>query len=77
MVIIFPGSTSVQIALLTARIFQLSEHLKKNKKDYASQRGLSILLGKRKRLLKYLSLKESTAYENLILSLGIRGLKVS
>lgn len=71
------GSTTVQIALLTARIFQLSQHLKNHKKDYASQRGLSTILGKRKRLLKYLSQKDPIAYEKLISSLGIRGLKAS
>lgn len=69
------GSTAVQISLLTARIFQLSEHLKTHKKDYASQRGLSTILGKRKRLLKYLSQKDPVAYQKLISSLGIRGLK--
>lgn len=69
------GSTAVQISLLTARIFQLSQHLKNHKKDYASQRGLSKILGQRKRLLKYLSQKDPIGYEKLINSLGIRGLK--
>ena len=71
------GSTAIQIALLTARIFQLSQHLKTHKKDYASQRGLSTILGKRKRLLKYLSQKDPIGYEKLINSLGIRALKTS
>ena len=71
------GSTGIQIALLTARILQLSQHLKNHKKDYASQRGLSTILGKRKRLLKYLSQKDPVGYEKIINSLGIRGLKSS
>jgi small subunit ribosomal protein S15 len=66
------GSPEVQIALLTERINQLVEHLKKNKKDNHSRRGLLILVGQRKRLLIYLQGKDMKRFENLTASLGIR-----
>ena len=70
------GSTSVQISLLTNNVVKLTQHLKIHKKDYASQRGLWRMLGQRKQLLKYLYNKDPLAYENLILGLGIRGIKM-
>ncbi|MCA9837816.1 MAG: 30S ribosomal protein S15 [Trueperaceae bacterium] len=66
------GSTEVQIALLTARIENLSEHMKNNKKDYHSLRGLLQMVGKRKRLLSYLERKDYEGYKELIKSLGLR-----
>jgi small subunit ribosomal protein S15 len=66
------GSPEVQVALITARIEQLVEHLKKNKKDNHSRRGLLILVGQRKSLLTYLRGKNMKRYENLTASLGIR-----
>lgn len=70
------GSIGAQIASLTARVIQLSLHLKIHKKDYSSQRGLRKILGRRKRLLIYLLHKNPIGYENIIRQLGIRGLKV-
>jgi small subunit ribosomal protein S15 len=67
------GSPEVQIALLTARISQLTEHLKTHKKDFHSRRGLLMLVGQRKRLLVYLKKKDIERYRNLISRLGIRG----
>ncbi|HHU91687.1 MAG TPA: 30S ribosomal protein S15 [Halanaerobiaceae bacterium] len=67
------GSPEVQIALLTARITQLTEHLKEHKKDYHSRRGLLKMVGQRKRLLKYLMNKDINRYRDLISRLGIRG----
>ncbi len=66
------GSPEVQVALITARIEQLVEHLKKNKKDNHSRRGLLILVGQRKSLLSYLQGEDIKRYENLTASLGIR-----
>jgi small subunit ribosomal protein S15 len=66
------GSPEVQIALLTARINELTEHLRSNKKDFHSRRGLLILVGKRRRLLKYLSGESHERYRNLIDKLGLR-----
>ena len=66
------GSTEVQIALLTARINQLTEHLKINKKDFMARRGLLQMVGQRKRLLRYLAKKDSNKYLELIKKLGIR-----
>ena len=59
------GSSQVQIALLTARINQISEHLKNFPKDYHSQRGLSKLVGQRRALLNYLKRNDLASYENL------------
>jgi small subunit ribosomal protein S15 len=66
------GSPSAQITALTARINELTEHLKVNKKDHMARRGLLVLVGRRKRLLKYLASKDSDAYLALIKKLGLR-----
>jgi len=66
------GETKVQIALLTERIKQLTEHFKLNKKDHHSRRGLLKLVGKRRRLLDYLVQKDVEQYRSLIKELGIR-----
>ena len=67
------GSADVQIAMLTERINRLSEHLKTNKKDHASRRGLLKMIGQRKRLLAYLRKENTERYQGLIQRLGIRG----
>jgi len=66
------GSVEGQIALLTERINHISNHLKGNKKDFSSQRGLMQMVGKRKRLLTYLSKHDLTGYRALIEKLGLR-----
>lgn len=66
------GSADVQIALLTERINELTGHLKIHKKDEHSRRGLLIMVGKRKRLLKYLEKVDVLRYRELIAKLGIR-----
>jgi len=66
------GSVQVQCAVLTARINNLTEHFKTNKKDFASKRGLLILVGRRRRLLKYLKAQSIEKYLALISQLGIR-----
>lgn len=66
------GSVEGQIALLTERINALSAHLKVNKKDFSTHRGLMKLVGQRKRLLQYLSRTNLTGYRALIEKLGIR-----
>ncbi len=66
------GSTEVQIALLTERIKQLTEHLQEHKHDYHSQRGLLKLVGHRRRLLRYLSEANPEGYRSLIAKLGLR-----
>lgn len=66
------GSSEVQVALLSARIRNITEHLKKNKKDHASRRGLRMLVGRRTRLLRYLSRNDFDRYQSLIASLGLR-----
>ena len=67
------GSTSVQIAMLSKKINELTEHLKINKKDFSTKRGLLMMVGKRKRLLSYLKGKSLEEYRDLIKKLGIRG----
>ena len=67
------GSSSVQIALLTSRIRQLTEHVTNNKKDNNSRRGLVMLVGQRKRLMKYLRRKDLEKYEKVVNELKIRG----
>jgi len=67
------GSADVQIAMLTERINRLSEHLKTNKKDHASRRGLLKMIGQRKRLLAYLRKENKERYQALIQRLGLRG----
>lgn len=66
------GSTDVQVALLTERIKQLTEHMRANRKDHHSQRGLIMLVGQRRRLLRYLSRTEPARYKALITKLGLR-----
>lgn len=66
------GSAPVQVALLTDRINQLSEHLQANKKDHASRRGLLRMIGKRSALLKYLHRTDRPKYQEVIQSLGLR-----
>ncbi len=66
------GSAEVQVALLTARINHLAEHLKTHKKDHASRRGLLKMVGKRNSLLKYLSHSDLPRYRSLICKLGLR-----
>ncbi len=67
------GSSDVQVAILTERINRLSAHLKINKKDHASRRGLLKMIGQRKRLLAYIMKQDQTRYRALIGRLGIRG----
>ena len=67
------GSSSVQIALLTSRIRQLTEHVNNNNKDNHSRRGLVMLVGQRKRLMKYLRRKDLEKYEKVVNELKIRG----
>jgi small subunit ribosomal protein S15 len=66
------GSIEGQVALLTERINEISNHLKSNKKDFSSQRGLMMMVGKRKRLLTYLSKHNLAGYRALIEKLGLR-----
>jgi small subunit ribosomal protein S15 len=66
------GSAATQVAVATERIKELTEHLKVNKKDFAARRGLLQLVGKRKRLLKYIAEKDGQAYLDLKKKLGIR-----
>ncbi len=66
------GSTDVQVALLTERIRQLTEHLRTHRKDHHSQRGLMKIVGRRRRLLRYLGRREPQRYKTLIATLGIR-----
>ncbi len=66
------GSAPVQVTAMTARINELTAHLKVNKKDHMARRGLLQLVGKRKRLLKYIASKDADAYLKLIAELGIR-----
>ena len=67
------GSTEVQIAILTHRIRELTEHSKEHKKDHHTRRGLVQLVSKRKKLLKYLMRSNPESYLNLIKELSIRG----
>jgi small subunit ribosomal protein S15 len=66
------GSPEVQVAIFSERIRQLTEHLKVNSKDHHSRRGLLLLVGKRRRLLNYLSRNDVERYRSLIAKLGIR-----
>jgi small subunit ribosomal protein S15 len=67
------GSADVQVAMLTARINRLSEHLRGNKKDFSSRTGLLKMIGRRKRLLAYIQNQDRDRYRALISKLGIRG----
>ncbi len=66
------GSPEVQVALLSRRISELTEHLKTHKHDHHSRRGLLLLVGRRRRLLKYLAKTDITRYRSLIERLGLR-----
>ncbi|HEY8108832.1 MAG TPA: 30S ribosomal protein S15 [Patescibacteria group bacterium] len=66
------GSAPVQIALLTARITELTVHLKRHPKDIHSERGLELLVGKRRRLLDYLARTDEPAYQELLKKLKLR-----
>ncbi len=66
------GSPEVQVALLTTRIIEITEHLKIHKKDYHTRRGLLKLIGQRRRLLDYIMKKDIVRYRKLIKTLGLR-----
>jgi len=66
------GSPEVQVALLTARINQLQEHLRQHKKDFHSRRGMLMMIGRRQRLLDYLSTVDIDRYRGVIQRLGLR-----
>ena len=66
------GSPEVQIALLTARINELNDHLKMHKKDHHSRRGLLLMVGKRERLKSYLRKKDPVKYKSVVEELGLR-----
>jgi small subunit ribosomal protein S15 len=66
------GSTEVQVALLTARINELTEHLREHRKDHHSRRGLLMLVGQRRRLLNYMQRNDLEGYRALIRELGLR-----
>lgn len=69
------GSSDLQVAMLTERITRLSEHLKTNKSDHASRRGLLKMIGQRKRLLAFIQAENVQRYQNLADGLGIRRVK--
>jgi small subunit ribosomal protein S15 len=66
------GSAEVQIAVLTTRIGDLTEHLKLHKQDHHSRRGLLMLVGRRRRLLEYLKREDITRYRDIVAKLGLR-----
>lgn len=66
------GSPEAQVAVLTARIKEITEHLQTNKKDHMARRGLIQMVGKRKKLLKYVESKDFEAYRKLVSDLGLR-----
>lgn len=66
------GSIEVQVALLTSRIKELTEHLKTHKKDHSSRRGLIMMVNKRRKLLTYLKREDEARYKELIKRLGLR-----
>lgn len=66
------GSAAVQVAILTDRVRELTEHMKTHKKDYHTRRGLLMLVGRRRRLLSYIKKNDINAYRELIAQLGIR-----
>ncbi len=66
------GSTSVQIALLTRRIAELTEHFREHKHDYHSRRGLLMMVGRRRRLQRYLARKDPELYQKTLAQLGLR-----
>ncbi|MGC9530300.1 MAG: 30S ribosomal protein S15 [Candidatus Bipolaricaulaceae bacterium] len=67
------GSPEVQIALLSARIAELTEHLKVHRKDFHSRRGLYQVVGQRRRLLRYLKENDPRSYNRMVRELGLRG----
>ena len=67
------GSAAVQVAMMSQKISELTEHLKTNAKDFATKRGLLMMVGKRKRLLSYIKSKNLDEYRNLVKKLKIRG----
>ena len=69
------GSPEVQIALLTQRITEITEHMRSHKKDFSTRRGLMAMVNQRKRLLKYLAAENNEKYLELIKALGIRAQK--
>ena len=66
------GSPEVQVAILTERIKNLTDHLNQHKKDFHTRRGLITMVGQRRRLLDYLKRKEASRYENIVKELGLR-----
>lgn len=66
------GSVEAQVALLTERILHLTEHVKKNRKDFSNTKALTKMVGKRRKLLSYISSKDILKYRELIAKLGIR-----
>ena len=66
------GSTETQVAVLTSRILRLTQHLRENKHDEAPRRGLLKMVGRRRRLLRYLNVQDVTRYRTLIARLGLR-----
>jgi small subunit ribosomal protein S15 len=66
------GSSEIQVALLTAEIEQLTEHLKTHKKDFSSRRGLLKKVGQRRRLLRYMQRENQTAFEDLVKKLKLK-----
>jgi small subunit ribosomal protein S15 len=66
------GSPEIQVALLTERINQLTEHMRANKHDFESRRGLLMLIGQRRRLLAYLSREDAARYRSVVAKLGLR-----
>lgn len=66
------GSSEVQVALLTARINELTEHLREHTKDHHSRRGLLMMVGQRRRLLNYLRRADLDAYQRIVQELGLR-----
>jgi len=66
------GSVDVQVALLSSRISELTEHLKQHQKDHSSRRGLIVMVSRRRRLLDYLHSKDADRYQKLVQRLGLR-----
>jgi len=66
------GSVEVQVAMLTTQINRLTEHMKQNKKDYSSNRGLMMMVGRRRKLLDYLKREDINRYRDLVKKLGLR-----
>ncbi len=66
------GSVEVQVALLSSRINELTEHLKQHKKDHSSRRGLIVMVSKRRRLLDYINRRDKQRYHELVQRLGLR-----